>query len=171
MCCLCVHIWLKGISALSVISQSAFLPNLGEGRQSGDTAFSSTWQGWVGGRVFSASGHSSSGSVEKQRKTALQPVCGGDLPEEGSGWIPPLLESPCCCGLCSINLRGLLGRFMKLLSMGHGNLRRAVPWKLYLTWNCPKWGGLFRLRTLLGRRSPGRSALLSSLHSYRARSL
>lgn len=39
----------------------------------------------------------------------------------------PFWESPCCCGLCSINLRGLLGRFMKLLLMGHGNLRRAVP--------------------------------------------
>lgn len=75
-------------------------------------------------------------------------------------------ESPCCSGLCSINLTDLLGKFMKFLWKGQGDLRRVVRCVFYLTRNCGKWGGLFRCRALLGGCSPDLPHFLSRLHSH-----
>ena len=142
-----------GYQCFFAFSHRVFLSNLGEGRPQGSTAFPST-----GG----ASPHCPFPLVISPSSLSLVEFCQRVGVDEPSTF----LESPCCSGLCSINLTGLLGKLMKFLLKGQENLRKLFLSVFYLTGNCRKWRGLFRLRALLGGRSPDVPHFLSSLRSH-----
>lgn len=86
-----------------------------------------------------------------QGKTAQQPVSGGVLWDGGSGWIPSLLGvSLLLCSLLDKTHWTIRQVYETFIEGTRESQKSGSVWALYYS-ERHKWGGLFRLRTWLGR--------------------